>query len=247
MRISICLSLALALLASGAVRAEGKKKSKLQAEEDAERTITVIVPQSQINLTPPPEPPARPVEFALSLSSYVPENFVRGSFSNQSSRFEAGEAPYASINRVSQFAKLQNGIGFSSKLGLSYLSLQRTVSLRTGDIPAGTGDESLNMFMARVGVESDWAGLFRWGLEPNISLSVLPSWASATQTAVEGNVNGFGYPLEGTVGLLWRTKVRFAPIHGNMSLGISGQVVNGQVAGSSVTGTGVLGEFRLSL
>lgn len=216
-------------------------------ESEKERVIPVEVPQAQINVHPPERQPARLPDYEFAVSSWVPGNFKRGSYTGDESTFQRGSAPAFTVNRISEIANLGRGVRISSLFGLSYLQMSRTKLQTIGGFGNGSATEDLNLIMGRAGVQCAWSDLLPWGFEPNMSFALLPTWATADQSAYENGVGEFGTPLEATVGLLWRTGLRASVIRGDMSLGVAWQAITGAVGGSSMKGSGWEGAFRISL
>jgi hypothetical protein len=243
--------LALSLFTVSAFAANKKAKdprSSETIETERVREFSIPVPQSEIKLEDMRYVAPRPVDIAVNVSSWVPENLTRDSYSGKVSRFERGETPSLSLNRIGQFVALDNGgLILSSKIGISYFTMDRTTGRSAGHASAGSSTETLNFLMGRVGVESAWPTLLPWGLEPNMSFSVLPTWLSAHESQYEDKFAVFGLPYEATAGILWRSNGKRTGEFGDLSFGVSGQAVSGNVAGSSLKGLGVLGELRVSL
>jgi hypothetical protein len=216
-------------------------------ESEKERIIPVEVPQTQINVHPPEAEPARLPDYEFAVSSWVPGNFKRGSYTGDESTFQKGGAPAFTVNRIREIVNLGRGVRLSSLFGLSYLQMARTKMQKIGQYGAGSATEDMNLFMGRAGVQCSWSNLLPWGFEPNMSFALLPTWAMADQSAYENSVGEFGTPLEASVGLLWRTGLRASLLRGDMSVGVAWQAVAGAVGGSSMKGSGWEGAFRISL
>ena len=220
--------------------------SNLQGEGN--RTVTVAVPQSEIALEPIRFKPPRPVEFEFGVSSYEPTSFARATYAGGSSTFGRGEVPQVTINRLGELLKWSNGLAVSSKLGVSYMNLQRSSATSFDDgISGGSDTQSMNLFIGRVGAELAWRNLLPWGIEPNLSLTVAPTWAMSGESAQEASVNAVGFPFEGTAGVLWRISHAEGPGRGDISVGVEAQAMRGSVGGSSMNGSGVGGLMRVSL
>jgi hypothetical protein len=247
MRLTILVSvLIFGSLASAAATKD--KRSSETIETEREREFAIPVPQSEIKMEPLRYVAPRPVDLALGASSWVPENLTRGSYTGKVSRFERNATPAVSLNRIGEFASFDNGaLVLSSKIGITYFTMDRTTDRDNSAAPAGTSTETLGFFMGRAGIESSWAKLLPWHLEPNMSFSLLPTWLSAHKSQYENGVAVFGLPYEATAGLLWRINPSERPDFGDMSVGVSAQAVSGTIAGSSLKGFGILGELRVSL
>jgi hypothetical protein len=246
-RIFLILSL---VLSANFAFAKPEKKSKPSSEmlaTEREREFSIPVPQSEIKMEPLRYKAPRPVELSVGASSFAPENFVRGTYTGRAVAFEKGDLPSVSINRMGEIANLAGGMQVSSKIGVSYFAMERSVGRSIGVASAGNSTETMNFIMGRVGIESSWASLLPWGFEPNLSVAVLPTFITAHKSQFEDNVSSFGLPYEATAGLLWRAKGDRPAEFGDVSVGVFGQAVGGTVAGSNMKGLGVLGELRVSL
>ena len=224
-----------------------KSRVKESVESDKEQVISVPVPKSEIQLEPLRFAPPRPVEFEFGLSTWEPRNFTRSSYTGEESKFAKNNLPALSFNRLGQIATWDNGIILSGKVGLSYLSLARSADSQLANAPTGELTETVNIFMARAGAEGSWLHVLPWGLEPNVSFSVLPTFLTAEKSGFENGINAFGLPIEASLGILWRTGTRATLSRGDFSVGVAGQVISGSVGGSSLYGFGIEGELRISL
>jgi hypothetical protein len=220
---------------------------KETVESDKERVITVPVPQAQIEVHPPQIAPPRPLEFEFNASTWSPVGFTRGSYTGEVSRLEKNDVPALSINRYSELAGFGGGVTLSTLFGLSYLGLERSKSQSLGPAANGTVTQNVNLIMARAGLATEWGSALPWGISPVMSFALLPTWATADQSAYEKSVGAFGVPVEASVGLLWRTSMRASLMRGDMSFGVSAQAISGSVGGSSMKGNGIEGVFRISL
>lgn len=212
---------------------------------ETERDFSVPVPKSEISLDRIRFHPKRSSEYMVSVSSYAPEDFERGSYTGKVSTFDTITVPTISVNRLSEIYTGEN-LNISLKTGFSYLQMERSGTRKAIGSYEGSVTETMNFFMARAGLESAWPNVLPWGFEPNLSFNALPTWIFAAQSAYEENVGAFGLPLEASVGLLWRSNVNSTKM-GHFSAGVAYQTVSGSIAGSSVRGRGVLGELRITL
>lgn len=239
------LTAAVALMVGTATFAAEMKRSSESIASETEKEFTVPVPKSEIALEPLRFKPSRPSEYSISATTWVPENFTRNSYLHKVSAFQKTDIPALTLNRFSEIYTGAN-LNISSKLGLTYLQMQRTAD-RSMTLLDGPGTETMNFVMARAGVESAWPNILPWGFEPNMSFAVLPTWITAQESVFEDGVGEFGLPFEATAGLLWRSPARASIYRGDLSVGVSYQAVNGTIGGSSLRGHGVLGELRISL
>lgn len=224
-----------------------KKKEKESPTQAVEQTMTVPVPKSEINVEAIRFKPPRPSELEFRVSSFVPESFERGSYTGRRSAFVKGDFPNVGVTQYNEVVSWDNGLRVSSMIGLSYLQLVRTNSIEVHGLSSGSDTQTISLFMGRLGASTEWNRVIPWGFSPNVGLSLLPSWATAGTSSFEKGVSVFGLPASASAGLLWRSGSSLSAIRGNMSIGVSGEVVRGSVGGSSVDGVGVNGEFRISL
>jgi hypothetical protein len=229
--------------------AEAANRGKVRKTDDPgkEQVVTISVPRSELILPPMASIVVVPAEVELSASNWAPDDFTKSSYEAGASRFIANGLPLLSVNRVHQMVQLGNGFSLASKLGFSYLGMQRTIPLVIGGNHINDSTQQLNLFMGRMGLEVAWKNFLPWGVEPVLGASVLPSWASASATAVENSFSGFGAPLELTVGLMWRTGSGFGLFDGKLSLALGATGIYGSIAGSNVAGRGVAAALRISL
>lgn len=217
-----------------------------RAYSDDEREWTVVVPRSEINVSNETRKPKRPAEFSVSFSNWAPEDYQRGSYNSGHSKLERTSLPALSVNRLGEVFTSEN-LNLSTKFGGTYAQLERTTEYVAGSALTYSGEQRINFWMFRVGLESAFPKVLPWGFEPNMSFSAIPTWVTAQRSVYEDNVSGFGVPLEATVGLLWRTPLRASLLRGDLSLGVAYQTVSGSIEGSNLRGKGVLGELRISL
>jgi hypothetical protein len=190
------------------------------------------------------KPPA-PADLEFSVSTVAPRDFERSSFTGAASRLVIGSVPALSFNRLGRIAVFSNGITLQSKLGLTYMGLSRSTVTSFENVSEGSGQQDLNIFMLRAGVEASWKDLLPWGFEPNVSVSVLPSWATAQESVYEHSLSATGLPYEGTLGFVWRSAHDQGL--GGLSLGVAGEAMGGRIGSSSMAGIGVEGLMRIAL
>jgi hypothetical protein len=214
------------------------------ASADENHVVVVPVPKSELDLEPIRASLSPPAEFEISASNFFPARFSRGGHFGDST-YDGIGMPFLSLNRLSEFQTFANGISLASKFGVSYLGLKRSTESNVGDYSTGRTDQQINILLVRLGVESGWARLLPWGFEPSLGVALLPAWEFGEQSRYEDGVSGVGFPLEGTLGLLWRSSARGES--GSFSFGLEAQEIYGAVGGSKMNGAGLQGEFRISL
>ncbi len=233
----------LAIFAATAANAATSKKSHESQASEKEQAFSVAVPKSQMDLEPLRYVPPRPVDVEMGISSWEPENFARGSYSGRVSKFERSGVPSLSLNRLGEIYAWSSGLILRSKLGLSYMALERSETSLAGGLSTGSSVQTLNMFSGRAGFELAWTHLLPWNFEPSVSVAVLPTILNGDQSEFEKGVSAFGTPWEATLGLFWRSNLMGQDI----GAGVAGHAVRGSVGGSSLAGYGVQGAFRISL
>jgi hypothetical protein len=206
------------------------------------REFTVHVPRTELALSPEAERLAaheRPAA-EIAASSWQPREYRRSGYSGQSSQFHRGSVPLSAVSVGLPLSSHRNGAALYAKLGLSFTQLERE---EAGLIRPQT----LYLFSARTGLEYQGLRLFGF-LHPSLGFSVLPTYAVATASLVEGAVNDFGLPLEATAGLLLRPGFlkEFWGFQ-NGALAVEAQRIFGTVGGSKLDGSGLQARFQVSM
>ena len=107
---NVCLRF---LLVLGLVMGEssfGAKKSKESKPEPDADVFTIAVPQSQLKLEPMEIKPPKPIAVELSVSPYAPDHFARTDFRGHSSEFVRTPTPLLSLNQITEWSHLENGL-----------------------------------------------------------------------------------------------------------------------------------------
>src|ERR1035437_7888549 len=228
MKTSLAGLICLLVMTSGSAFA----KTKEVTPSGQEQILTIAVPQSEIKLAPVLAPSESSVDVEVSVSGYEPANFTRGSYNGRVAQFKKSGGPLVSLNRVGELYAFDSGLSLSSIIGFSYLCLERQASGPA--VSVGAKDENMNVIMGRMGLQSFLPRILPWGIQPIVSIRVLPTWITADQSAYEKSVGAFGLLLEATAGILWRFIKQG-------SIGVSAQTISGSIDGSSLKGTGIQG------
>lgn len=253
--------LVLALLMAGAfcafgssalAAADSRARQSATSSSGESREIVLPVPVSELKLDDTEG--RRSVtgqvvtELEFGVSSWVPEEFSRPTFSGESRVFERGSYPHVSANRLAPFVARGGPHSWYWRLGGSLLNLRRTVSLRQ---TVGSRDvsQSLTLASVRLGVEYAPQRFSSSLLRPFIGVALVPTMALAARSQLEERVSSGGAPLETNVGFVVRPSYLRGEFLGlrNGSIGVSAHSIFGDVDGSSMSGLGVQGLMRVEL
>lgn len=240
------LSLILTLsFADSALAAKKSKKPALQPEEEIQ-VYSLPVQQSEIKLIPLAAIPITHHEFEITASSWTPKNFHLPSIVSDPSDFSRAGLPLLSINYITKSYDVGSSGTLSTKLGLSYMSLNRTGEI--GGLYSHTGTETLNLFSVRLGAEYSIKDALPWSLEPAFGLYLLPTWLAASRTELDNGLSSYGFPFEVSADLLYRSS-HLSKLVGSsdLVLGVGVHDIYGSVSDSDMSGLGVQGIVRLSM
>ena len=193
--------LSLILISGFAHSAYAAKKPKKVVPPVEEQTIyNLPISQSEIKIVEvaPVEKTAH--EFELTASTWAPKNFSLPSYLSDSGDFGREGIPLVSVNYITKSFDVGNSGDISSKFGLSYMSLDRTAPFG-----GSSAHETLNLFSVRVGAEYTARNLLPFNLEPAVGLFILPTWMAASRTELDNGVSAYGFPIEGSVDLLYHS------------------------------------------
>jgi hypothetical protein len=164
------------------------------------QNLVVPVPRSQIAL---PESSSQPVlapaYFDITTSSWTPENLQQPSHLSETSSFRKSGPSKLSFDISSPVGQASWGL-FSSKLGLSYMQLERSGFL--GIENSGyTVSQNLNLFQGRLAAEWTTKQDIARDLRPYVDLGVLPTWAQSSASQFNDGVSDMSVIGEAGIGL----------------------------------------------
>ena len=221
------------------------KKAAPQPEEEIQ-VYSLPIQQSEIKLVPVAPIPITHHEFEITGSTWAPKNFQLASNINDAGNFERAGLPYLSVNYITKSYDVGSNGTLSTKFGLSYMSLTRSGDL--GGTYSHNVSETLNLISLRLGAEYAMKNILPWSLEPAFGLYVLPTWLAASETELDGGVNAYGFPIEASADLLYRSSDMSKLIgSSDLVLGFGLHDIYGNVQRTDMSGLGVQGIIRLSM
>ncbi len=232
-------------LTGSAWAAPSKKKKHAAPKQQVEETYLLPYAQSQMKIVEPVVEKKKTREVEISTSSWAPKSFPRRSYLSGTTKFERASLPQVSLNFLNQVYAQNETEEISTKVGLSYLSLERFADIG----PSGSrSHEVANMFSLRLGAEYINHQILPKGFEPAIGLYFLPTWIIGASNPIDNGVNATGLLLEASLDLLYRIKTTDS-VHGPSGyvFGIGIHQIYGQVEEAELTGLGVQGVFRVTL
>ena len=236
--------LSVILISSFAHSAYAAKKSKKLVPPVEDQTIyNLPISQSEIKIIEVAPIEKKAHEFEFTASSWVPKNFNLPSYLSDSSDFGREGIPLVSVNYITKSFDVGKGGDVSSKFGLSYMSLDRTAPFS-----GSNAHETLNLFSIRIGAEYTARNLLPFNLEPALGLFILPTWIAASRTELDNGVSAYGFPVEGSIDLLYHSP-QLSKLVGSsdLILGLGVHEVYGSLSGSDLSGLGVQGILRLRM
>ncbi len=225
-----------------------KKTKKVLPPKEEQQIFNLPLSQSEIQIIKVVPIERNPRSFELSASSWAPKNFALSSYLSDTSDFNRAGLPLVSANYISKYADLGSQGELSTKVGISYLSLDRTAGYGISASSPQIAHESLNLFSLRLGAEYIAHHALPFHLEPAIGLYILPTWMVASRTELDNGVSAYGFPVEANLDLLYDSQSLSKMIgSADLILGIGIQEVYGSVSGSDMSGFGLQGIFRLRM
>jgi hypothetical protein len=234
----------LMILFSQTSQAAKKKKNPAPPAAAPAQDVVVAVPSSEIAIGEVPDYQPKPATIEFGYSSWMPKNFVRGSYSLGNSRFGKGSFPFVSLNRIGKVSNIQEWSLFW-KAGIFANSLERTFT-----IPWGNGNRVLAqkflLLGIRAGTEVQSPALFR--TRAILGAAFLPTFGLSPSSEIEGDVNQFALLGEFAGGFLFQPKFleNFWGFK-NGSLTLAAHAVQGKMGDSELNDLAVSGSFRLDL
>jgi hypothetical protein len=247
-RLITCLLMGGAMMVSSTGWTNDKNKDIGQGKDTE---IYLPVPQPEIDLkTDQVDINAKKnIGFEVNVSSWVPSSFQTSADINGASNFQATGVPQISINLWNGDSTWTfNWLNVTPKFGLSYDQLQRSASFSSANSNL-TVTQNANLYSARAGVElTSSRGDFFGHLRPFLDLSLLPTWALATNSEVDEDGFSRGYlNFEEVAGLSWGFP-RLANMLGAEGLAFEVGLEGTQgVSGSPLSGFGILAGTRIEL
>jgi hypothetical protein len=200
------------------------------------------IPIEPLNL----RPIEAPVDYELSLSSWLPSNLNLPADLGGVTNFSQTNVPEVSLNRYSELSPAGQG-SWEWVVGFSYAQLARSGNVTAG-ASADSVTENLNLTSLRAGVAYRYDGLFHGQLQPLARLALLPTWMTAPSSAIDQNgLSGVGVPVEAAVELIWSPE--WWPNHqpqqgGGLALGA--HATAGRVGAADLSGAGGDAVLRVS-
>jgi hypothetical protein len=162
--------------------------------------IEAPVPQTQLTL--PSRDLQRPQEMSyleLQASSWSPQHFSQSSQIPNTSDYSS-TSPQMSLNFAYQMFT-GDAVNISSKIGASFLSLQRTGNMKM-DNASYKQTENLHMYQADVGAEVASNKNYFGFVRPVAGLFVLPTWSQAGSSEFSNGISEMNWAAKGSVGVV---------------------------------------------
>ncbi len=236
--------LSVILISSFAHSAYAAKKAKKRTPAVEEQNIyNLPISQSEIKIIEVGPVEKKPHEYEFTASNWTPKNFNLPSYLSDSSDFGREGIPLVSVNYITKSFDVGSSGDISSKFGLSYMSLERSAPFS-----GSSAHETLNLFSVRIGAEYTARKLMPFNLEPAVGLFILPTWIAASRTELDNGVSAYGFPIEGSLDLLYHSP-QLSKLVGSsdLILGLGIDDVYGSVSGANLNGLGVQGILRLRM
>ena len=232
-------------LTAPALAAPHKKKKYIIPKAQVEETYLLPIAQTQMKIIEPVVVKKKTREVEIATSTWAPKSFSRRSYLTGTTEFERASLPQVSLNFLNQIYAPNENEEISTKIGLSYLSLERFADIG----PSGSrSHEVANLFSLRLGAEYINHQILPKGFEPAIGFYFLPTWIIGASNPIDNGVNATGLPLEASLDLLYRMKTTDSVLGpAGYVFGIGVHQIYGQVEEAELTGLGVQGVFRVTL
>lgn len=245
---SLFLSLCVMLSFSESAHAAKRQKKSQPRPEEEQQIYALPVQTSEIQLVEVAPVIRKTHEFELSASTWAPKNFQLPSYLPDPSDFNRSSLPMLSVSYLTKYFDAGSNGEVWTKLGLSYLSLDRkAVASGSSDSPL-IAHEVLNLFSLRLGAEYVAKDLLPFGIEPAFGLAILPTWIAASRTELDSGVSAYGFPIEASVDLMYHFSGLSSAVGStDLILGIGVHDIYGSVGGSDMSGIGLQGLLRLRM
>ncbi len=242
------LFLSVILVSSFAHSAYAAKKKKPAPPAEEQTIYALPIEQSEIKIIEVVPIEKKSHEYEFTASSWAPKNFSLSSYLANTADFGREGLPLVSINYITKAFDLGNSGDVSSKFGFSYMGLDRSARFGGADTNPQNAHETLNLFALRVGAEYVNHTILPWHLEPALGLYVLPTWIVAARTELDNGVSAYGFPIEASADLLYRSP-NLSKLIGisDLILGLGIHEVYGSVSGAELSGLGIQGILRLRM
>jgi hypothetical protein len=234
----------LSLLLSPTSFAAKKKKTAQPKAPAPIQDVVVAVPSSEIAIGAVPDYQPKPATMELGYSSWIPRNFVRGSYSLGSSKFGKGSIPFLSLNRIGKISQIQEW-SLLWKAGIFANSLERTFT-----VPWGNGnrvlEQKFHLLGLRAGTEVQSPAL--WRTRIFVGAAFLPTLGISPTSEIESDVSEFALLGEFASGLIFQPKFleNFWGFK-NGAIALAAHGVQGKLGNSELNDLAVSGSMRLDL